>query len=95
MLRDLLEPSSTTDNPASSGPDPKADGTNLAPSGAAVAEREDHLAILGRWFYGRPRLGEIFFAENKTGRWPYRRILRACSRVLGPQASTVEKNGER
>jgi excinuclease ABC subunit C len=25
MLRDLLEPSSTTDNPASSGPDPKAD----------------------------------------------------------------------
>lgn len=43
--------------------------------------REEHLSILARWFYSKPRAGEILFRE---GDWPYRRILRACARVLAP-----------
>lgn len=47
----------------------------------------DHLALLARWFYSKPREGEIFFPEGASGTaWPYRRIIRGCSRVLGPQA---------
>jgi excinuclease ABC subunit C len=46
----------------------------------------DHLSLLARWFYSKPRAGEIFFRETTSGAaWPYRRILRACARVLGPQ----------
>ncbi len=46
----------------------------------------DHLSLLARWFYSKPRVGEIFFRETASGAaWPYRRILRACARVLGPQ----------
>ena len=44
-----------------------------------AAAREEHLALLARWFYSNPREGEILFRE---GDWPYRRILRACARVL-------------
>ena len=52
--------------------------------------RSDHLSLLARWFYGKPRIGEIFFPEKgpsaRSGKgWPYRRILRACSRLLNPQ----------
>ena len=47
----------------------------------APAQRSEHLAILARWFYSKPREGEIFFREDA---WPYRRILRACSRLLAP-----------
>jgi excinuclease ABC subunit C len=45
----------------------------------ASAQRGEHLAILARWFYSKPRAGEILFREAD---WPYRRILRACARVL-------------
>jgi excinuclease ABC subunit C len=48
------------------------------------AQRSEHLAILARWFYSKPRDGEIFFRE---GDWPYRRILRACGRLLAPPSS--------
>lgn len=41
----------------------------------------DHLSLLARWFYGKPRDGEIFFREKV---WPYRRMLRACARILAP-----------
>jgi excinuclease UvrABC nuclease subunit len=76
ILRNLLEPpSSAPDLPAVS-PEPPS---------AAPAELEDHLALIARWFYARPRDGEIFFAEAKS-EWPYRRMLRACSRLLAPQA---------
>lgn len=46
----------------------------------------DSLSLLARWFYSKPRSGEIIFRDisPKNG-WPYRRILRACGRVLGPQ----------
>jgi len=51
---------------------------------AAPVELSEHLAMLARWFYSKPREGEIFFREKKE--WPYRRILRACSRLLQPPA---------
>ncbi|MHB8410684.1 MAG: hypothetical protein ACYDDI_01910 [Candidatus Acidiferrales bacterium] len=44
-----------------------------------VAEREEHLSLLARWFYSKPRAGEILFRDTD---WPYRKILRACGRVL-------------
>ena len=63
-------------------------------------ELEDHLSLLTRWFYKKPRIGEIFFREStarsagvnaldeasarRNSEWPYRRILRACSRLLAP-----------
>jgi excinuclease ABC subunit C len=65
-------------------------------------ELEDHLSLLTRWFHKKPRAGEIFFRENtarssaatpqdeasarRNSEWPYRRILRACSRLLAPPA---------
>src|ERR1700677_4254792 len=45
----------------------------------------EHLSLVSRWFYSKPRDGEILF---RTGDWPYRRILRACARLLNPH----EKN---
>ena len=73
---------------------------------------EDQLSLLARWFYRKPRVGEIFFREGtvrapsggpqdtaptptlsgsarRNSEWPYRRILRACSRLLAPN-ETVE-----
>ncbi len=47
----------------------------------AQHELTEHLSLLGRWFYSNPREGEIFFREAD---WPYRRILRACGRLLAP-----------
>ena len=43
----------------------------------------EHLALVTRWFYSKPREGEILF---RAGDWPYRRILRACGRLLAPPA---------
>ena len=45
----------------------------------------EHLSLVSRWFYSKPRDGEILF---RTGDWPYRRILRACARLLNPQEKT-------
>src|SRR4029077_1655779 len=47
----------------------------------------EHLWLLARWFYSNPREGEIFFREKD---WPYRRILRACSRLLAPKITEPE-----
>jgi excinuclease ABC subunit C len=53
--------------------------------GAAPPELAEHLSLVSRWFYSKPRQGEILFRE---GDWPYRRILRACGRVLAaPETS--------
>src|SRR5580704_2640039 len=57
-------------------------GESLAPA-AAREELGEHLALLSRWYYSNPRAGEIFFREKD---WPYRKILRACSRLLNPKA---------
>jgi excinuclease ABC subunit C len=45
------------------------------------ADLSEHLWLLARWFYSNPRVGEIFFKENI---WPYRRMMRACARLLAP-----------
>jgi len=52
---------------------------------SAPPELAEHLALLARWFYSKPREGEIFFREAD---WPYRRILRACGRLLGSAEPT-------
>jgi excinuclease UvrABC nuclease subunit len=64
----------------------------------SLREIEDYLALLARWFYGKPRAGEILFAadlrtsshKQTKEEWPYRRILRACSRLLAPVAKSSE-----
>ena len=58
---------------------------------AAPADLSEHLSLLARWFYSKPRQGEILFREKD---WPYRRILRACARLLSPPApAESEKPG--
>ena len=46
---------------------------------AANGDLAENVSLVSRWFYSKPREGEIFFREKD---WPYRRILRACSRLL-------------
>jgi excinuclease ABC subunit C len=46
------------------------------------SDLSEDLWLLARWFYANPREGEILFREKD---WPYRRILRACSRLLRPK----------
>jgi excinuclease ABC subunit C len=48
---------------------------------AAPAELSEHLWLVARWFYSKPREGEILFRQKE---WPYRRVLRACARLLAP-----------
>ena len=52
------------------------------------ARREEHLWLLARWFYSKPREGEILFRE---GDWPYRKMLRACARALAPQPAPEQE----
>ena len=54
----------------------------------AKGELSEHLWLVARWFYSNPRTGEIFFREKND--WPYRRILRACSRLLAPPEAPKE-----
>jgi excinuclease ABC subunit C len=79
-----------------------------AASQQSFRELEDQLSLLARWFHKKPRAGEIFFREatarassaaaqdeasaRRNSEWPYRRILRSCSRLLAPPAgeSTVD-----
>ncbi len=50
----------------------------------------DHLSLLARWFYSKPRAGEIFYREKE---WPYRRLIRGCARLLVGQLPLIrEKN---
>ena len=88
--------------------DPTSLSAKAAASQQSYRELEDQLSLLARWFHKKPRVGEIFFREStarssaaapqdeasarRNSEWPYRRILRACSRLLAPPAesSTVE-----
>ena len=72
IFKDYLEEGSFTTN------------VPLSSSSAAREELGEHLALISRWFYSNPRDGEIFFREKD---WPYRKILRACSRLLNPKAA--------
>jgi len=57
-------------------------GRNLSTIAATPqADLSEHLWLLARWFYSNPRQGEIFFRANA---WPYRRMMRACARLLAP-----------
>lgn len=49
----------------------------------------EHLSLVARWFYSNPREGEIFFHE---GEWPYRRILRACARLMAEPMGSAGAN---
>ena len=93
ILRERLEPKS--EGAAITAPQTAADRASLAGVAGEVdfraryglralpVELGEHLALVTRWFYSKPREGEILF---RTGEWPYRRILRACSRLLAPPA---------
>jgi excinuclease ABC subunit C len=86
ILRQTLE--------AVKAPDPPADPAEAEENRANWRQRyglsetppqmPEHLALISRWFYSNPREGEILFREKD---WPYRRILRACSRILAPPAA--------
>jgi len=56
----------------------------------AAGELGEHLALVARWFFSNPRDGEIFFREKD---WPYRRILRACSRLLALKPEPKSNDG--
>jgi excinuclease ABC subunit C len=71
-------PSSGENEMAIHSPQDQNHGSRLS---AATPELTEHLSLLTRWFYSNPREGEIFFREAD---WPYRRILRACGRLLAP-----------
>ncbi len=63
-----------------------------APNEAPSADLSEHLWLLARWFYSNPRHGEIFFRAKA---WPYRRMMRACARLLAPAdtpASAPQEN---
>ena len=51
----------------------------------------EHLWLVARWYYSNPREGEIFFHDKD---WPYRKIMRACSRLLRakPSAADTQEN---
>jgi len=82
-----------------SSENPAGGERSLEPSGLETLT--ENLALLARWFYSKPRRGEIFFPEPAgsparpaggpgTGQgWPYRRILRACGRVLAPPSGAA------
>jgi len=50
-----------------------------------VRERQDHLAVLARWYYSSYRDGE-WLAFDGPANVPYRKLVRAISRVAGKSA---------
>ena len=69
------------------GPVVKAQENSLAnapPPGKDKNTLCEYLWLVARWYYSNPREGEIFFREKD---WPYRRIMRGCSRLLAPPTS--------
>jgi excinuclease ABC subunit C len=89
--------------------DPASLPAKSAASQQSYRELEDQLSLLARWFHKKPRVGEIFFREStarstaaapqdeasarRNSEWPYRRILRACSRLLAPPAEAPPVGG--
>jgi excinuclease UvrABC nuclease subunit len=89
ILRQALQPQTTT-VPRESGESGAIDLRKRYGLHAAAEELPEHLSLVARWFYSKPRGGEILFREDD---WPYRRILRACSRLLAPDTSSPEPPG--
>ncbi len=102
ILREWIEPPADQNTPAA-----------LSNTPQRCRDLEDQLSLLARWFYKKPRVGEIFFREGtarsssalpqnvvpapilsgsarRNSEWPYRRILRACARLLAPPGGTTE-----
>jgi excinuclease ABC subunit C len=70
-------------------PESAADGRSRYGLRTAPPELPEHLWLIARWFYSKPRDGEILFRDKV---WPYRRMLRACSRLLsGPRETPQGK----
>jgi hypothetical protein len=60
------------------------------PIAKTTLEVMEHVAILKRWYFRSNRVGEIFFADEKSG-LPLRRIVRGVSRVFrGEKAESTE-----
>ena len=57
--------------------------------GGAKNILSEHLWLVARWYYSNPREGEIFFRDKD---WPYRRIMRGCSRLLAPKSESDAGN---
>jgi excinuclease UvrABC nuclease subunit len=55
-----------------------------------VQEKQEHLALLARWYYSSWREGD-WIAMDDPARVPYRRIVRAVSKVLGGGAGRPVK----
>ena len=62
---------------------------SLALPRASVRERQDHLALLARWFYFSWRDGE-WIPFEALEHLPYRKLVRALSRVAAASAATLE-----
>jgi excinuclease ABC subunit C len=77
ILRERLETASSDDLPGG-----RAELDLLA----------DHLSLLARWYYSKPRTGEILYFDRG---WPYRRIVRACSRLLARESGDAAANQAR
>jgi excinuclease ABC subunit C len=86
IFKDYLESNAGTQNVENSvaTTGQTAEKPVVASGATAREELSEHLALISRWFYSNPRDGEIFFREKD---WPYRKILRACSRLLNPKAA--------
>jgi excinuclease ABC subunit C len=78
IFREYLEAPATQSSESSS--------SVIAPNKNILSE---HLWLLARWYYSNPREGEIFFREKD---WPYRRIMRGCSRLLAPKPESDANN---
>ena len=73
------------------GPFEETQGKQAPPLQALLqGDLGEHLWLVARWYYSNPREGEIFFREED---WPYRRILRACSRLLAPKMDEAQTTG--
>ena len=88
IFRNYLDPTAESavaaalPNASPNGAQQTGAAQTIEPLPLSKGELSEHLWLVARWFYSNPRTGEIFFWEKND--WPYRRILRACSRLLAP-----------
>src|SRR4029077_19983700 len=90
IFRDYLEPKAEGATPVpASDTKSKVDANTISSMAPAILPGDlgEHLFLLARWYYSNPREGEIFFQERD---WPYRRILRACSRLLNHKLTDAD-----
>jgi excinuclease ABC subunit C len=84
ILRERLESSAEAGDASVTPTIARRDTHSMDALRDARPELSEHLALIARWYYSKPRDGEILFRDTD---WPYRRIIRACSRVLAPGGS--------